>query len=244
MKRTSRNERAVKFISPTFQSIHPIHADQPEEDVLLLDVHFMSSSSEAILNVPSYASWLEAQDHSEAYDYEKKLLLLLQWQRRGKFWVLKSPHHLQYLDVCSKVFPDSRIVWMHRNVESCVPSFLSMIYYSRSMFTNEVDKRALKFHWLNKLALMLNGGLSYRASNPGQIMDVNFEDFVKDENKVVSSILSHLIDENLKVKEASENKEKYMSKHRYHLEDRNIKLSDLNKQFEGYNMVVKELSQA
>ena len=174
----NRNEKAVKFISPAFQSIHPIHTDQPEEDVLLLDVHFMSSSSEAILHVPTYAQWLKRQDHSEAYSYEKKLLKLLQWQRNAKFWVLKSPHHLQYLEVFSKVFPESKIIWMHREIENCIPSYLSMLYYSRSMFTHHVDIVALKFHWLNKLILMLEGGLSYRASNPGEIRDVRFEDFI------------------------------------------------------------------
>lgn len=240
--RTNRNEKAVKFISPTFQSIHPIHTDQPEEDVLLLDVHFMSSSSEAIMHVPSYAQWLEEQDHFEAYSYEKKLLKLLQWQRGGKFWVLKSPHHLQYLDVLAKIFPDFKTIWMHREIENCIPSYLSMLYYSRSMFTQRVDKNALKVHWLNKLSLMLDGGLGYRDANPDKIIDVLFKDFMNDEGKVVSNILGHLSDESENAERNSMNNQKHVSNHKYQLEDWEIEPGELNTKFSSYNKLVEGLT--
>lgn len=238
--RTNKNERAVKYISPTFQSIHPIHTDRPEEDVLLLDVHFMSSSSEAILNVPSYANWLEQQDHTEAYLYEKKLLQLLQWQKGGEFWVLKSPHHLQYLNEFNKVFPDSRTVWMHRNIEDCIPSFLSMLYYSRSMFVENVDKKALKSHWLKKLSLMLEGGLNYRNTNSNKIIDVAFDQFIEDENKVIASIMNTLSpNSTLKKQEIQvDSGLEYKSRHRYNLDDWGINLNDLRVTFEDYVKVV------
>jgi len=242
IRRTNRNEKAVKFISPTFQSIHPIHTDQPEEDVLLLDVHFMSSSSEAIMHVPEYASWLEEQDHSEAYAYEKKLLKLLQWQRGGKFWVLKSPHHLQYLDEFTCVFPESNIVWMHREIENCIASFLSMLYYSRSMFTRDIDKHALKSHWLNKLSLMLDGGLSFRDSNPDQITDVKFKDFMTDERRVVSQIMTHMLNRDYKTINALGNNRSYISNHRYQLEDWQIEPTELEITFERYIKLVKGLN--
>lgn len=239
--RTNRNEKAVKFISQTFQAIHPIHTNQPEEDVLLLDVHFMSSSSEAIMHVPSYAEWLEEQDHMEAYGYEKKLLKLLQWQRGGKFWVLKSPHHLQYLDEFTTVFPHTDIIWMHREIENCIASFLSMLYYSRSMFTQHVDKNVLKSHWLNKLSLMLDRGLAYRDSKPGQIMDVKFNDFMKDESNVVSEVLIRVLDDDHKATKVEVNDGNYVSNHSYQLEDWEIEPVDLINKFEKYKTLVEGL---
>ena len=238
ISRTNRNEKAVKYISPTFQLIHPIHTNQPEEDVLLLDVHFMSSSSEAILHVPSYANWLEKQDHREAYQYEKKLLQLLQWQKGGEFWVLKSPHHLQYLDEFKQVFPDSNIIWMHREIEECIPSFLSMLYYSRAMFTEYVDKKVLKSHWLNKLSLMLEGGLTFRASNPNQILDVKFKDFIDDENREVSEVMNRMFNANYTKDSERKSHKKYVSKHRYRLEDWDIEQAELNARFEKYSRLV------
>ena len=242
IKRTVRNEKAVKFISPAFQAIHPIHAEQPEEDVLLLDVHFMSSSSEAIMHVPRYASWLEKQDYKEAYHYERKLLQLLQWQRGGKFWVLKSPHHLQYLSEFTEVFPDSTIIWMHREIEACIPSFLSMLYYSRSMFKENVDKKALKSHWLNKLSLMLNGGIAFRDKNPDSIIDVNFNEFLQDENNEVIRIFDRSNRQFDDVKNDIQNSSTYESQHKYDLRDWDIDINELNIKFEKYINLVKTLN--
>ncbi|MCG8310832.1 MAG: sulfotransferase [Cytophagales bacterium] len=242
--RTRRNERVVKFVSPVFQSIHPIHTDQPEEDVLLLDVHFMSSSSEAIMHVPSYARWLESQDHKQAYAYEKKLLKLLQWQRGGKFWVLKSPHHLQYLHEFSSTFSDSYIIWMHRDIEDCIPSYLSMLYYGRSMFTNDVDKCILKSHWLNKLKVMLNNGLGYRSSNPDRVSDVVFKHFVGDEKHVVSDILNGFLDSFDEFCRPGQPEKNYVSRHKYRLEDWELTKEDLIRRFGAYGEILKDMGKS
>ena len=45
---------ALKVMSPDFFAIHPIEVMEPEEDILLLDVSFMSTTPEAMMNVPSY----------------------------------------------------------------------------------------------------------------------------------------------------------------------------------------------
>ena len=72
-------ERGLKFLAPTFFAIHPVEHDMPEEDVLFLDLSFMSQSAEATMWVPSYSAWLEQQDMTPAYDYLKKMLQLLHW---------------------------------------------------------------------------------------------------------------------------------------------------------------------
>ena len=241
--RTRRNEKAVKWISPTFQSIHPIHADQPEEDVLLLDVHFMSSSSEAIMHVPSYASWLDQQDHTEAYEYEKKLLKLLQWQNGGKFWVLKSPHHLEYLEQFAQVFPGSQYIWMHRSVEESIPSFLSMLYFSRCMFSDRVNKDELKKHWLQKLSAMLAGGTTFRKQAPEKFTDVFLTDFMKDERLILSEIADQLSlsakPKNMDEKELS--KLNYVGKHKYQLSDWNLDVAELETIFADYVELILNL---
>ena len=242
ISRTRRNEKAVQWISPTFQSIHPIFHDRPEEDVLLLDVHFMSSSSEAILNVPSYAEWLNKQDQTEAYAYEKKLLQLLQWQLEGEYWVLKSPHHLEYLDTFNQVFPDTQVVWMHRNPIDCVPSFMSMLYYGRSMFSDDVDPEVIKSQWLKKLSIMLKAGLQYRRQN-GAIIDVLYENFMKDEHAVLKRLAQlpaiNIKEESLPVDDRF--KDPYVSKHKYLLSDWGLSEDDISNLFSAYEALVTSL---
>jgi len=242
IQRTNRNEKAVKWISPTFHSIHPIHTHEPEEDVLLLDVQFMSSSVEAILNVPGYADWLSQQNHEEAYRYEVKLLKLLQWQSGGKFWVLKSPHHLEYLDIIEKVFPKLDIIWMHRPIGDCIPSFLSMLYYSRSMLSSSVEKSAIIDQWLHKLETMLRTGLEYREKNPGRIKNVFFSDFLESERDVIQDIIGNIsyIPEQIHHVEKQESS-MYVSKHRYNLDDWDLSVEYLNERFSFYHKEVFDL---
>lgn len=242
LKRTRRNEMVVKYISPTFHAIHPIYANQPEEDVLLLDIHFMSSSSEAIMHVPGYASWLEKQDHMQAYEYEKKLLKLLQWQRNGKFWVLKSPHHLQYLHQFSNVLPNSRILWMHRDIRDCIPSYLSMLYYSRNMFVSDVDKDVLKSHWLKKLSLMLQGGITYRNSNPERIVDVQYDKFMLREDLMIAEILGDFLGDKLHAFEVTEGNNNHSSNHQYRLKDWDLETELLHSMYSDYVQLLKSIN--
>ena len=74
-------ERTISYLAPDFMAVHPIDREQPEEDVLLLDLNFMSQSAEAILHVPSYSRWLEDQDHTATYEYFRRVLKVLTWQR-------------------------------------------------------------------------------------------------------------------------------------------------------------------
>jgi hypothetical protein len=234
--RTRRNEKAVSWISPAFQSIHPIHTEQPEEDVLLLDVHFMSSSSEAIMHVPSYADWLSNQDHASAYDYEMKLLKLLQWQKGGKYWVLKSPHHLEYLYEISGVFSDVKIIWMHRPIEQSIPSFFSMLYYSRSMFSQTVSKQAIVDQWTSKLTKMLKAGLRFRAENREQVTDVLFDDFLTDESMVMDDIMHRMPVIGQSHTDRSDKIDaQYVSKHLYSLSDWGLEIDELQKFFSFYH---------
>ncbi len=72
-------------MTPGFFAIHPVEHLAPEEDILLLDVSFLSTTPEATTHVPSYSGWLEKTDQSLAYDYGSRLIdVCLQWQTAGQ----------------------------------------------------------------------------------------------------------------------------------------------------------------
>ena len=219
--------KALKYMSPGFFAIHPIEFEAPEEDVLLLDVSFLSTTTEATMNVPTYAAWLEQTDQSPAYAYMVKLLKLLQWQRPGKRWVLKTPHHLEFLPLAKKYFGDVQFIWTHRNVNECIPSFLSMISYSRILFSEEVDQEVVAEHWVRKNGYMLSKGLDYRgdAEENARFTDVSYRELVNDTMKVLRRIYkdcgAEVSDELLSIFEASnrQNPKGKYGKHQYNLEE-------------------------
>jgi hypothetical protein len=157
--------KAVKYMSPGFFAVHPIDAMQPEEDILLLDVSFMSTTPEAMMQVPSYASWLERTDQSSAYEYYVKLLKFLQWQHPARRWVLKTPHHLEFPHLIHKFFPRVQFLWPHRTLYESVPSFLSMVTYNHMMFSGRPDMQRITDHWVRKTGYMLSKALEFRRTD-------------------------------------------------------------------------------
>jgi len=179
-------------MAPGFFAIHPVEHDAPEADILLLDTTFLSTTPEATMHVPSYASWLEKTDQSMAYAYMVKLLKLLQWQRSGKRWILKSPHHLEFTDLIDKHFGEVRFLWTHRDVTECIPSFISMAAHSRVIFSEKVDGNQVAKHWIRKTGYMLQKGLEYRSANrpKHQFRDIIYEELKNDSLKVLSGLYS------------------------------------------------------
>ncbi len=176
------SEKALRWMAPGFFAIHPVEYQAPEEDILLLDTTFLSTTPEATMHVPSYAAWLEQTDQSLAYEYGSKLLKLLQWQSPGKRWVLKSPHHMEFLTNIQKYFGNPHFIWTHRSPLECIPSFLSMVCHSRAIFSNDVRVDEVVEHWIRKTSYMLDKGLEYRNERDNEAMftDILYDHLVKE----------------------------------------------------------------
>jgi hypothetical protein len=178
-------ELGLRVLAPEFFAIHPVEAHAPEEDVLLLDMSFLSTVPEATLRVPGYARWLEAQDTTAAYRYMKRILQLLAWQRRpatppGR-WVLKTPHHLEHLDALFEVFPDARVVQTHRDPVVTLASFCSMVTHGRAIFSDAVDPREVGHDWSRKVRRMIDRALATRARmGDERFLDVQYGDLIGD----------------------------------------------------------------
>lgn len=228
--------KSVKWMAPDFNSIHPILPLDFEEDVLLLDVTFQSTAFEAILNVPSFSEWLTKHYNECSYGYELKLLKLLQFNSKKKYWVLKSPHHLEFLDVFKKVMKPEKIIWTHRDIQKTIPSLLSMIYYSRGLFQKDLNLQQVIEHWYPKMIKMVSLGMKSYNSDPNGIEHINYKNWTKDERGTLTSLLN--ISENEVHINSSAH---YRSKHNYSLEDFDLTASQINKDFRNYLDFTKTL---
>jgi NAD(P)-dependent dehydrogenase (short-subunit alcohol dehydrogenase family) len=174
-------EVGLAQLAPDFFAVHPVQADAPEEDVLLLDHAFMSQAPEATAHVPTYASWLETHDVTASYRYLARLLKALAWQRPGAHWVLKTPHHMEFLAELLSVFPDALIVQTHRDPRATMGSFCSMVAHGRGVFSDHVSPRQVGAHWLRKVRRMIDRSLAVRDSGKqASFIDVSYYDVLKD----------------------------------------------------------------
>ena len=241
-------ENALRIMAPSFFAIHPVEHLAEEEDILLLDTTFMSTTAEATMHVPSYSSWLEQTDQSPAYAYGVKLLKLLQWQRPGNRWILKSPHHLEFLDLASQYYGDVTFVWTHREISQCVPSFLNMLSHGYSIFSDHVSRESITNHWMNKIKYMLTKAISFRQTNgsTAEFIDIFYESLLDDPMKQLQRIYRsiHDIDSHLMETFIHNNRHNYRGKygvHHYDAADFDLDKATLDQYFDYYRVFLNNV---
>ncbi|MEI7501049.1 MAG: sulfotransferase [Bacteroidota bacterium] len=240
--------KAVKLMSPGFFAVHPIDSMQPEEDILMLDVSFLSTTPEAMMHLPSYSNWLEQTDQSEAYAYAAKLLKFLQWIRPAKRWVLKTPHHLEFPDLIEKHFGDVHFLWPHRRLYESVPSFLSMVTYNRMIFSDHVDEKEVAIHWVRKTGFMLDKALDYRlkGNNDKKFTDIYYKDLVNNSIGELSKIyqlnggLTPELIKSFNQHELHNPRHKH-GEHRYSLADFGLTEADIDRHTSRYQQFISQL---
>ncbi|MFA5123608.1 sulfotransferase, partial [Zavarzinia sp.] len=186
---TPRREAAAQVAQiylatmPEMASIHPIDPEGYEEDVLLLDRSFLSTGYTTMLKVPSYDRFLLDFDQTPAYRELKDWLKILQWQapeRRGKRWILKSPHHLTALPALFAVFPECRVVMTHRTPVQTVPSYASMAAALTKPNTDSLDPATLGPFWVKRFRRSLAEVIRLREKDPSRFIDARYEDVQRD----------------------------------------------------------------
>ena len=181
MREAKLAARAIGFLAPDFLAVHPIEYDAPEEEIFLLDLSFMSQSPEATMHVPGYARWLEGQDHTKCYEYMLTVLKILHWQRPGDCRVLKTPHHMEHLDVVLDVVPDACIAQTHRDPKRSIASFCSMVAHARGMLSDHVDPGEIGRQWMRKTRRMIDLSMGVRrTAGDGVFVDVSYYDLIAD----------------------------------------------------------------
>lgn len=190
---------AILEASPELAAIHPWDALGADEDNHLLDHTLMSTTHEALVCIPSYHAWVANQDMRPAYAYWKKMLQLLQWQKRrrglppAERWVLKTPVHLGYVDIIADMFPGAHFIQTHRDPLSTIPSYSSMVHSLWTGVCQVADPVEAGRQSSATLERNLKRCLRARdALAPDRFFDVDFRETVSDPLGLVERIYAHL----------------------------------------------------
>lgn len=184
-------------LSPQMAAIHPLSATGAEEEISLMEHSFFSTVPEAFNYVPEFSRWLDAQDNRPGYDYLVRLLRILQWQKRraGEAvgpWLLKTPHHLHYLDLLVETFPDARVILTHRDPRQVMPSYASMITALYRMGSDVVDPLKVGAFCLERFATSMERAGAIRDRHPARFLDVAYRDCVERPLEVMRTIYASI----------------------------------------------------
>ncbi len=185
--------RLLSWIEPRYGAIHPMTATAPEECVALFMNEFRTLQFDFQYKVPDYARWLLEQDAGVAYQAHRRQLELIHFHRStGERFVLKDPTHLVHLETLCKIYPNAKIIFTHRDPAIVLSSMCSLVAYTRSLFTDDVDPRELGteiFEGIWPTALETARDFTQGMAE-GRVVDVRHPDLLRDPMGTVEGIYS------------------------------------------------------
>jgi hypothetical protein len=116
-------------------------ADSPTECLFVQGQDFKALRWDSFLLTESYAQWLYQCDMTSAYEYEKLVLQILQSHAPGT-WSLKMPSHAVFIDTLVTTFPDTRIIWTHRDPYRATGSLCS-VFDASSRVVGTTDRASV-----------------------------------------------------------------------------------------------------
>lgn len=184
---------------PDFESIDPMDAMAINEEVVLLDRTFLSTTYDSMMPIHDYGYWQAEQDHEPAIRDLYRFMQAIQHQRvaRGEArrrWVFKTPHYvLGALSGLLKVWPQVKLVMTHRHVSEVLPSYCSMCASLTVGSSTTYRKENEGAHWSKRFRDGLLRLEAIRATLPeGQVIDVRYEKTVRDPVGTGARILTAL----------------------------------------------------
>ncbi len=196
-RRVARQLRLFGLLAPDFRRMHPIDASSPQECSEITAHVFTSLRFDTTYRIPSYRRWLDETGHLDAYRFHKRFLQHLQHQTAdGGRWVLKCPDHVFALDAIRTVYPDARVVFVHRDPLAVLLSVARLTETLRRPFTRTIDKAEIgrqdSDRWLAATELMIAAARENHFAEP--IFHVQYLDLVRDPVGTVAALYRHFGD--------------------------------------------------
>jgi Sulfotransferase family len=195
--RVARQLKAFEWLAPEFRGLHPLEATSPQECSEITAHVFRSLRFDTNYHIPSYRNWLDADvaRHVPAYRFHKQFLQFLQHQegQQPPRWVLKCPEHLFALQAIRAVYPDARLVFVHRDPVKVLLSQARLTEVLRRPFTRRLDPRTLgtgeSRRWLDGTNRMMAVGDDAGCREP--ICHVHHIDLISDPVSTVEGVYQH-----------------------------------------------------
>jgi hypothetical protein len=186
----------LEQLNPRMRAVHHEEADGPTECIAVMSQDFKSLSWEAVANVPAYGEWLLQTDQRSAYEYHRLALQVLQSGGVRGRWTLKSPHHAIALEALTAVYPDARLVLLHRDPVVLCASVCSLISTLSGTFSDADHQRYIAEHWTAMLEESVRRIDAFRMTHPEHpIMDVQYADLVQDPLATLNGLYASFGDE-------------------------------------------------
>ncbi|WP_181160206.1 sulfotransferase family protein [Sandaracinobacter neustonicus] len=158
-------------INPAILQVHPTGPMEVDEELGLLDQSLSSAMIEVQKRIPSFARHAEMTDDTPAYRRLHRLLKLRTWFEGSDPthpYVLKTPQHMQDIAALNAVFPQSPLIFLHRDPVQLVASGASLAWNQMVIQSDDVDPHWIGREWLHKTRHRLETVSAVRQQIPAR----------------------------------------------------------------------------
>jgi hypothetical protein len=232
-------QQMLDAINPVFKTIHHEDPEGPTECISLLCEDYKALLWESVANVAGYGEWLMTVDHTSAYRHHKRSLQVLQSGGVRGRWTLKSPHHALALDAVTAVYPDARLVYLHRDPVEVAASAYSLISCLSGTFSDADHTAYIARRWTEILVACTERVDAFRDSHPGvPILDLSYRALIADPMATMEQLYGFLGEpltaaEPMRAYLAAHPKGEFGA-HRYDVADYGVSAGALRERFAGY----------
>src|SRR5205814_120431 len=192
IRQATRNLAVLRWLAPTFESVHATGAELPQECVSLMSPTFMSDQFDTMYHVPSYRGWYFNQDLRPAYEFHRRSLQQLQFRQSAERWILKAPAHMFAAPALLSIYPDARFVQIHRDPIEAVASVSSLVTILRRVFSDAVDPVQIGRDALTYWAQALKTFMHTRDQlSPERVCDLRYDDVRRDPIAAARQVYRH-----------------------------------------------------
>ncbi len=183
---------AIIEIAPEVLEDHGAAVDDVEESLNILGQSFCSNMYPSQFDIPAYDSWYRSTDDTFSYSYLADVLRLIGAHEPNRRWLIKNPTDTFSMRQLLNVFPDAMIVQTHRDPLQSVPSVCNLLAGAHRVFRGDQTDMAKVYAREQEMwALALEKAEAVKATVPGQVIDIQFKEFVRDQMAAVAQIYDH-----------------------------------------------------
>lgn len=192
IRQAARNLGALRWLAPTFETVHTTGAKLPQECVSLMSPTFMSDQFDTMYNMPTYRAWFFSQDLRPGYEFHRRTLQHLQFRKSAERWVLKAPAHMFATPALLSIYPDARFVQLHRDPLEAVASVSSLVTILRRVFSDFVDPVQVghdaAIYWARALSTFMR---ERDQLPPSRVCDLYYADLRRDPVAAAQSVYKY-----------------------------------------------------
>jgi hypothetical protein len=186
------SHRRMIRAAPKLRIVHYVRPGDVDECQYMMAQNYISHLFGALLDVPAYDDWVLSQDYNSVYRRYINNLRLIAYRDQDKSWLLKDQGHMLKPESLISMWPDARIVHIHRDPVDAMCSLFSLfrIIAGNTQTAERVKVRVMDREvplWKRAIENMAN----CKRRWPSRVIDVTERELVKEPLAMVRRIYEY-----------------------------------------------------